>query len=232
VIGEKYISDLQRFSKSGLSAEVEGSNYDMSFYSDHILPHVINLAMRNRELHPYRERVLSQAHGRVLEIGIGSGLNLPLYGPRVDTILGLDPAARLLRMAQDAANRSKIPVTLITGSAQAMPVDSGSIDTLVTTWTLCSIPDAGAALQEMRRVLTPSGQLLFVEHGSAPEEGVRKWQDRLTPVWKKVGGGCHLNRPIRALIESAGFKMIRLDAGYARGPRPLAYFYEGCAAPR
>jgi ubiquinone/menaquinone biosynthesis C-methylase UbiE len=204
----------------------------MSFYNDRILPHVINLAMRNRELRPYRERVLSQAHGRVLEIGIGSGLNLALYGSRVDTILGLDPAARLLEMAQDAAHRSKIPVTLITGSAQAIPIDRGSIDTLVTTWTLCSIPDAGAALQEMRRVLTPNGQLLFVEHGLAPEENVRKWQNRLTPVWKKIGGGCHLNRPIRALIEDAGFRITRLDTGYAKGPRPMTFFYEGCAAPQ
>ena len=202
----------------------------MSLYNDHILPHVINLAMRNRELGPYRERVVSQAHGRVLEIGIGSGLNLPLYGSRVNTILGLDPAARLIAMARDAANRSAIPVTLITGSAQAIPIDRGSIDTVVTTWTLCSIPDAGAALQEMRRVLKPSGQLLFVEHGSAPEENARKWQNRLTPVWKRIGGGCHLNRPIRALIESAGFRIIRLDTGYAKGPRPMTFFYEGCAA--
>jgi ubiquinone/menaquinone biosynthesis C-methylase UbiE len=201
----------------------------MSFYNDRILPHVIDFAMRNRELGPYRERVLSQAQGRVLEIGIGSGLNLPLYGPRVNAILGLDPAARLIAMAQEAANRSKIPVTLITGSAQAIPIDRGSIDTVVTTWTLCSIPDAGAALQEMRRVLKPSGRLLFVEHGSAPDESVRKWQNRLTPVWKRIGGGCHLNRPIRALIEDAGFRMNRLDTGYARGPRPMTFFYEGCA---
>jgi ubiquinone/menaquinone biosynthesis C-methylase UbiE len=204
----------------------------MGFYNNHILPHVINLAMRNRELDPYRRRVVSQAHGRVLEIGIGSGLNLPLYGPRVDEILGLDPAARLIAMAQGAADRSKIPVRLITASAQAIPIDRGSIDTLVTTWTLCSIPDASAALQEMRRVLTPNGQLLFVEHGSAPQENVRKWQNRLNPVWKRVGGGCHLNRPIRALIESAGFNIIRLDTGYAKGPSPTTFFYEGCAAPQ
>ena len=204
----------------------------MSLYKDRILPHVINLAMRHRELRPYRERVLSQAQGRVLEVGIGSGLNLPLYGPRVDTILGLDPVPRLIAMAQDAAKRSKIPVTLITGSAQAIPIDRASIDTLVTTWTLCSIPDVGVALREMRRVLKPGGHLLFVEHGSAPEESVRKWQNRLTPVWKRIGGGCHLNRPIRTLIEDAGFRMIRLDTGYAAGPRPMTYFYEGCAAPQ
>jgi ubiquinone/menaquinone biosynthesis C-methylase UbiE len=204
----------------------------MSIYNDHILPHVINLAMRNRELDPYRRRLVSQARGRVLEIGIGSGLNLPLYGAAVDEVLGLDPAPRLIEMAQEAANRSKIPVTLIRGSAQAIPIDAGSIDTLVTTWTLCSIPDAGAALQEMRRVLKPSGELLFVEHGAAPEESVRKWQNRLTPVWKRIGGGCHLNRPIGTLIENAGFKMIRLDTGYAKGPRPMTFFYEGCAAPQ
>lgn len=204
----------------------------VSLYNDHILPHVINLAMRHRELYPYRERVLSQARGRVLEIGIGSGLNLPLYGAGVDTIVGLDIAPRLLAMAQKAADRSRIPVTLITGSAQAMPIDRGSIDTLVTTWTLCSIPDTTAALEEMRRVLKPGGQLLFVEHGLAPEETVRKWQNRLTPIWKRVGGGCHLNRPIRTLIEGAGFAIRRLDTGYANGPRPMTFFYEGCASPQ
>jgi ubiquinone/menaquinone biosynthesis C-methylase UbiE len=204
----------------------------MSFYNGHILPHVINLAMRNRELRPYRERVLSQARGRVLEIGVGSGLNLPFYGSRVDEILGLDPAARLIAMAEYAASRSKIPVTLITGSAQAIPIDRCSIDTLVTTWTLCSIPDVGAALQEMRRVLKVGGQLLFVEHGLAPEESIRKWQNRLTPLWKRIGGGCHLNRPIRALIESAGFSILRLETGYVKGPSPMTFFYEGCAAPK
>jgi ubiquinone/menaquinone biosynthesis C-methylase UbiE len=202
----------------------------MSFYNGRILPYVINLAMRNRELRPYRERVLSQAHGRVLEIGVGSGLNLPLYGSRVDAILGLDSAPRLIAMAKGAASRSKIPVTLITGSAQAIPVDRGSIDTLVTTWTLCSIPDVDVALQEMRRVLKVGGQLLFVEHGLAPEENIRKWQNRLTPLWKRIGGGCHLNRPIRTLIESAEFSMLRLEAGYVKGPSPMTFFYEGCAA--
>ncbi|MEA3141544.1 MAG: hypothetical protein QOK23_3713 [Gammaproteobacteria bacterium] len=204
----------------------------MSFYNRRILPYVINLAMRNRELRPYRERVLSQAHGRVLEIGIGSGLNLPLYGSRVDAILGLDSAPRLIAMAKGAASRSMIPVTLITGSAQAIPVDRGSIDTLVTTWTLCSIPDVDVALQEMRRVLKVGGQLLFVEHGLAPEENIRKWQNRLTPLWKRIGGGCHLNRPIRTLIESAGFSMLRLETGYVKGPSPMTFFYEGCAAPK
>ena len=203
----------------------------MGFYDDHILPHLINLAMRNRELLPYRERVLSSARGRVLEIGIGSGLNLPFYGSRVDEILGLEPAERLVTMAQRAAGRFKTPVTLMTGSAEAILIDDHSIDTVVTTWTLCSIADAVGALREMRRVLKPGGQLLFVEHGLAPDENIRKWQNLLTPVWKRIGGGCHLNRPIRTLIETAGFGIVRLETGYAKGPRPMTFFFEGCAAP-
>jgi len=203
----------------------------MSFYNDCILPHLINLSMRNRAFLPYRERVLSSALGRVLEIGIGSGLNLPFYGSRVDEILGLEPAPRLIAMAQGPAGRSRAPVTLIAGSAEAIPIDDDSIDTVVTTWTLCSIPNAVGALQEMRRVLKPGGQLLYVEHGLSPEESVQKWQNRLTPVWKRIGGGCRLNRPIRVLIESAGFGIVRLETGYMKGPRPMTFLYEGCASP-
>ena len=203
----------------------------MGFYDERILPHVINIAMGSRELLPYRKRALSSARGRVLEIGIGSGLNLPFYGPRVEEILGLDPVPRLIAMAQRGAEHLQIPVTFINGSAEAIPIDRGSIDTVITTWTLCSIPNTTQALREMHRVLKPGGQLLFVEHGLAPEEGVQKWQNRLTPIWKRIGGGCHLNRPISALIESAGFLIQRLDTGYAQGPRPMAFFYDGCAAP-
>ena len=204
----------------------------ISFYNDRILPHVINLAMGNLELRSYRERVVSQARGRVLEIGIGSGLNFPWYGPSVDEVIGLDPAPRLIEMARVAANHSQIPVRLMTASALSIPLDGGSVDTLVTTWTLCSIPDVRAALHEMRRVLRSGGQLLFVEHGAAPQENVRNWQNRLTPIWKRIGGGCHLNRPIRTLIEDGGFKMIQLDTGYAKGPKPMTFFYEGRAAPQ
>lgn len=204
----------------------------MGFYDDRILPHVINLAMRNRELRPYRERVLSSARGRVLEIGIGSGLNLPFYRSQVDEILGLEPVPRLIAMARGAAERSKTRVTFITGSAEAIPIDERSVDTVVTTWTLCSIPNAAAALRDMRRVLKLGGRLLFVEHGLAPEQNIRKWQNRLTPLWKRIGGGCHLNRPIGALIENAGFSISRLDTGYIKGPSPMTFLYEGCAVPR
>lgn len=203
----------------------------MSFYEERILPHVINLAMRTRELRPYRERVISAAEGRVLEVGIGSGLNLPFYR-RAHEVLGLEPSPRLAEMTREAAKRSTSPVQIIEGSAEAIPLDSRSVDTVVTTWTLCSIPQVTLALEEMRRVLKPGGQLLFVEHGRAPQESVRKWQDRLTPMWKRIGGGCHLNRPIRELIESAGFSIRQIETGYMKGPKPLTFMYEGRARPR
>jgi ubiquinone/menaquinone biosynthesis C-methylase UbiE len=204
----------------------------MGFYDDRILPHVINLAMRNRELRPYRERVISAADGHVLEIGIGSGINLPFYR-RAENILGLEPSPRLAEMTrQRAVNRRISSVQVIEGSAEAIPLDNNSVDTVVSTWTLCSIPRASLALTEMRRVLKPGGQLLFVEHGRAPEENVRKWQDRLTPVWKRIGGGCHLNRPIRDLIEGAGFSIQQIDTGYMKGPKPMSFMYEGRARPQ
>ncbi len=204
----------------------------MGFYQQYLLPHVINLAMRNRDLLPYRKRLLAAAQGRVLEIGIGSGLNLSFYPAQVREIVGLEPAPRLIGMARrSAAENARIPTTFIEGSAEAIPLDARSFDTVVTTWTLCSIPNAVVALREMRRVLKLDGQLLFVEHGRAPEESIRKWQDRLTPTWKRIGGGCHLNRPIQLLIESAGFNMTRLQTGYMRGPKPMSFMYEGCALP-
>ena len=203
----------------------------MGVYDRYILPHVINLAMRNRHLLPYRRRAIAAAEGRVLEIGIGSGLNLPLYSTHVREIHGIEPEPRLTEMAQQRAGSSPIPTTFIKGYAEAIPLEDRSIDTVVTTWTLCSIPDVNAALREMRRVLKPSGQLLFVEHGEAPDEGVRKWQDRLTPAWKCIGGGCHLNRPIRSLVEHAGFSIAQLQTGYMKGPRPMTFMYEGRARP-
>lgn len=203
----------------------------MGFYEDRILPHLVNLTMRNRRLIPYRERVISAAEGRVLEIGIGSGLNLPLYSPRVREIFGLDPAPRLLAMSRHAAGRLLLPVTFIEGSGETIPLDDRSIDTVVTTWTLCTIPAVIEAVHEMRRVLRPSGQLLFVEHGLAPDDNIRKWQDWLTPAWKRISGGCHLNRPIGTMVENAGFSITQLETGYMKGPKPMAFLYEGRAKP-
>lgn len=201
----------------------------MSFYQDRILPHLIHLTMRQQRLVAYRQRVVPAAAGRVLEIGVGSGLNLPLYTGNVERLIGLDPSPRLLAMAQESADRTSFPVEFVEGSAEAIPLQDQSIDRVVTTWTLCTIPDVTLALAEIRRVLKPGGRLLFVEHGRSPDAGVRRWQDRLTPAWKRIGGGCHLNRPIGELIAGAGFEIERMDTGYMKGPRPMTFMYEGCA---
>jgi ubiquinone/menaquinone biosynthesis C-methylase UbiE len=200
----------------------------MGFYNDVILPKVCDLAMRNKQLRPYRERVIGAAEGRVLEIGIGSGRNLPFYRPQVTELLALEPSPQLTEMARHVRHPD-MPVNFVEASAEAIPLDDRSVDTVVTTWTLCSIPDAAMALTEMRRVLRPSGKLLFVEHGMAPDKNVRRWQDWLTPVWKRISGGCHLNRPISAMIESAGFRIDRVETGYMPGPKAMTFMYEGSA---
>lgn len=203
----------------------------MGFYSDVILPRLCDLAMRNKLLLPIRERVIGAAEGRVLEIGVGSGLTLPFYRPPVREVLALEPAAKLVAMAQNASRGTIMPVSFLEASAEAIPLGDHSVDTIVTTWTMCSIPHADMALAEIRRVLRPGGKLLFVEHGQAPDESVRRWQDRLTPAWRAIAGGCHLNRPISAMIEGAGFRIDRIETGYIPGPRPMTYMYEGCARP-
>ncbi|NOJ40667.1 class I SAM-dependent methyltransferase [Bradyrhizobium australiense] len=202
----------------------------MGFYNDVILPRLCDLAMRNKQLQPYRERVIGAAEGRVLEIGTGSGRNLPFYRSPVTELLALEPAPKLLAMARDARHPAT-PVNFIEASAEAIPLEDRSVDTVVTTWTLCSIPDAAMALTEMRRVLRPGGKLLFVEHGMAPDKNVRRWQDWLTPAWKCISGGCHLNRPISTMIEAAGFRIDRVETGYMPGPKAMTFMYEGSARP-
>lgn len=204
----------------------------MAFYQDHLLPVLIDLTMRQQRLAAYRSRVVPGAEGRVLEIGMGSGLNLPFYTGKVQRVIGLDPSPRLLSMARKVLPRAAPPVEFIEGSAEAIPLDDASVDTVVTTWTLCSIPDAKRALGEMRRVLKRGGRLLFVEHGRAPDPNVRWWQDHLTPAWKHLAGGCHLNRAIGPLIESAGYQIEHMETGYMRGPKPMTFMYEGSARPR
>jgi ubiquinone/menaquinone biosynthesis C-methylase UbiE len=201
----------------------------MGIYSKYVLPKLTHLSMGQAQLRPYRARIVGGAAGRVLEIGIGSALNLPFYGDAVDEVIGVDPSADMLALAERAIAASPKKVVLLRSSAENLPLDDRSIDTVVVTWTLCSIPDPLAALTEARRVLKPGGQLRFVEHGLSPDPGVRKWQDRLTPLWRWCSGGCHLNRKTDDLIRVAGFRLTELSTDYARGPRPLAYMYEGSA---
>lgn len=202
----------------------------MSFYRERVLPQLVHRSMRQATFEPYRRRVAGQASGRVLEIGVGSGLNLHLYEAATH-VIGLDPSTRLLAMARTAPRGPGRSFELVEGVAEDIPLPDHSVDSVVSTWTMCSIPDVARALSEIRRVLTPTGRFVFVEHGRSPEAGVARWQDRLTPLWRQIGGGCHLNRPIDRLIQGAGFRVEQLQTGYMKGPRPLTFMYEGVARP-
>jgi ubiquinone/menaquinone biosynthesis C-methylase UbiE len=204
----------------------------MSLYDKLLLPRIIDFTMRQKHLVRYRTEVVRSARGGVLEIGVGSGLNLQYYGAEVESVIGLDPSLKLLDIARERARTAAVPVELIRGSATAIPLADGSVDAVVMTWTMCSIPDPGAALAEMRRVLKADGRLLFIEHGLAPEPSVERWQHRLTPFWRRIGGGCHLNRKIDALMHAAGFDLRQLQTEYAPGPRPMSFMYRGCACVR
>jgi ubiquinone/menaquinone biosynthesis C-methylase UbiE len=201
----------------------------MRLYDRFILPWLIELAMRNRALARYRDRALASAQGEILEIGVGAGVNLPRYGAAAAHICALDPSAALLHRAAAKRDEAPCPVALLRGVAERLPFAESSFDTLVMTWTLCSIPDPAAALGEMRRVLKPGGRLLFVEHGLAPEPRIARWQHVLTPGWRRLAGGCHLDRPIAELIRDAGFRLDTLAAGYMPGPKPWTFMYEGSA---
>jgi len=202
-------------------------------YARYVLPRLTDLTMSRKVLLPYRQRVIGGAAGRVLEIGIGSGLNLPLYGDAVEEVIGVDVSPELLAMAERAAQRRGLRVRLLEGSAEHLPstIADRSVDTVVITWAMCSIPDLAAALVEAHRVLRLNGSLRFVEHGRSPDTSVAWWQDRLTPLWRRCSGGCHLNRKTDDLLRSVGFRLTHLATGYAPGPRPMAFMYEGQAEP-
>lgn len=202
----------------------------MGFYDRVIFPRLMHWTLRRRDVTEYRNWILPMAEGRVLEVGVGSGLNLPLYGAPVTEIVGIEPHETLNRMAARRKAEARAPVTLVRGSAEELPLEDASFDTAVMTWTLCSIPDGRKALDEIRRVLRPGGQLLYIEHGRAPDPGVARWQDRLTPVWRRCAGGCRLNRPINRMIGEQGFTLMDTESGYLDGPRFLAYSSWGRAS--
>jgi ubiquinone/menaquinone biosynthesis C-methylase UbiE len=202
----------------------------VGLYDRHVLPFAIDLVMRKGQSADTRAAVVGPAHGDVLEVGIGSGLNLRHYGPAVRSVVGVDPSAQLLELAGRRAAEVRFPVQLLETSAEELPFASGHFDAAVSTWSLCSIPDADRALREVRRVLKPDGALHFVEHGLAPDAGVRRWQTRLTPVWRPISGGCHLDREIDALVTRAGFRLLELDRSYS-GFRVTGFTYRGIAEP-
>jgi len=202
----------------------------MGFYSKYVLPRLIDLAMRNKDTSHVREEWIPRARGDVLEVGVGSGLNLRLYSSDVKRVYGVDPSLELQRMARKRAADQPVKVEFLSqGVEEPLPFADESIDTVVMTWTLCSVGDPPKALRQMKRVLKPSGHLIFVEHGRAPDTRVSAWQDRLTPIWMQIGGGCHLNRKVDELIVTAGFQIVELKTCYLPGPRPMTYTYQGLA---
>lgn len=205
----------------------------MGLYKKYVLPRLVHLACSARPAARQRQKIVPQATGRVLEIGIGSGLNLPFYDPaRVTEIWGLDPSQEMIEMAADAAESTPLDVELIRAGAEEIPLASGSFDTVLLTYTLCSIAESEPALREMARVLKPGGTLLFCEHGAAPDPSVRRWQDRLTPIWRRIGGGCRLNREIPGLIRHGGFEITAVETMYIPGWRPASFNYWGSAKMR
>lgn len=202
----------------------------MGLYSDVIVPRLIHRIMADKVLLPLRRRVVRAAGGRVLEIGIGAGPNLPLYGREVVDLQAVDPSSYLLAQARRVASWLPFPVRLLEQSAEHLPLADASIDSVVVTWSLCSIPDPMATLREAHRVLVPGGRVHFVEHGLAASPYLSRWQRRLTPVWHRLAGGCRLDRRIDRLLERAGFTLDELETGHLiPGPRLLTYHYRGVA---
>tara|TARA_R110002126_G_scaffold49096_2_gene136107 strand:- start:1588 stop:2205 length:618 start_codon:yes stop_codon:yes gene_type:complete len=202
----------------------------MNPYDRYVLPRLIDAACGMGDVMARRAELVPRAQGDVLEIGIGTGLNLRYYDPeKVRRIVGVDPAAQMQTLARKRAAEISIPVEMVAVGADGIDAPDESFDSIVMTFTLCSIADPLPALTEMRRVLKPGAQLLFCEHGLAPDLSVQRWQHRLTPWWKPVAGGCHLNRAISSLLHQARFTLDELHTGYISGPRPMTYLYQGVA---
>jgi ubiquinone/menaquinone biosynthesis C-methylase UbiE len=205
----------------------------MSFYEDRVLPHLINLACSSKPTRKQREKIVPLAEGDVLEIGFGSGLNLPFYdSQKVRKIWGLEPSEGMRRKARPLDDASNADVEFIDLPGEEIPLQADSVDTVLVTYTLCSIPDASAALEGMRRVLKPGGRLLYCEHGIAPDENVRRWQRRLNPTWSKFSGGCNMNRDILGLIRESGFEITNDERMYIPGAKMLSYNFWGSAKIR
>lgn len=203
----------------------------MSFYEDRVLPRVINVVMNTKQTRRIRARVCAGLAGEVVEIGFGTGHNLPYLPPAVTRLRAVEPAGLGVRLAADRIRRAGIPVEVVGLDGQQLPMPDASTDAVLCTWSLCTIPDPVAAVREMRRILRPGGTLHFVEHGLAPDEPVRRWQRRLNGIQQRVAGGCHLNRDIPAILTGGGLQTSRLESYYGEGePKPYGFLYEGIAS--
>jgi SAM-dependent methyltransferase len=203
----------------------------MGFYARHIGPRFVSCLCSMEVIAAEREKVVPQAAGMVLEIGIGPGLNLPLYDPaRVTGVIGVDPMAEFLDLGRERRRLSRVPLEIIQAPAESLPLADGIFDTAVITYTLCSVEDPVQALREVRRVLKPSGRVLFLEHGLSSDAGVAAWQHRLNPIWRRLAVGCNLTRPVQKLLAEAGFTIQRIESYYLDGaPRPVGFQCQGIA---
>ena len=197
----------------------------MNPYEKYILPHFINVACGMKPITLQRQKVVPEASGRILEVGMGSGLNMPYYDPsKVEKVYGLEPSEDMRALASKRVANAPFEVEFIDLPGEEIPLEDNSVDTVLLTYTLCTIPDTAQALAQMKRVLKPGGKLLFSEHGAAPDESVKKWQERINPYWKPIAGGCNLNRAIPQLLEQAGFKIKDMDMAYLPGTPKFAGF--------
>ncbi len=201
----------------------------MGFYADQVLPRLTDLALRGKPIEQLRHQAGAGLDGEVLEVGFGSGRNVPHYPSAVQRVRAVDPATVGRKLAAKRVARSPVPVEYVGLNGEDLPLEDGSVDHVLTTWTLCTIPDVARALAEMQRVLRPGGALHFVEHGRAADPGVARWQERLNPLQRKVFGGCHLDRRIDELIRVAGLDVSQLENRYLKGPKPFGYLYVGVA---
>ncbi len=202
----------------------------MGIYEKYVMPKLVHFTCGLKPTMKQREKVVPLAEGRVLEIGIGSGLNIPFYAAhKIKHLWGLDPSSEMWSIARKNAAQHHIDVEFIQSGAEAIPLDSNSADTVVMTYTMCTIPEVRSALDEIRRVLKPGGKLVFCEHGLAPDKDVQRWQNRLNPAWKIFGGGCNLNRPIPQLLQQSGFKTTDMQTMYIPGWKPGCFNYWGTA---
>ena len=202
----------------------------MSIYDKYLLPRLVHFACGLKPTMKQREKVVPLATGRVLEIGIGSGLNIPFYNAhKIEHLWGLDPSPEMWSIAEKNAAEHHLDVEFIQSGAESIPLDNNSADTVMMTYTLCTVPEVRSALDEIRRVLKPGGKLVFCEHGLAPDKDVQRWQNRLNPAWKMLAGGCNMNRPIPQLLEQSGFRSSDMQTMYIPGWKPGCFNYWGTA---